>query len=394
MLANFFNDDGLAKRYKITFVYRHSARYEAGFRDRVKKEVDSIPLKLLNVGDYTDEIAFKPARHLVKAVFNIFLVKYWFVLWNTAVLYRVFGRENIDVLHINNGGYPGAYSCMSASFAARLRGISRVVYVVNNVAFSYRSYKRWLDYPLDRVVAGAVSVFITGSEYARKRLVEVLRLPAEKSVSIHNGIAPRPVTEDRVETRRRLGVKEGRCLIVMVAVLEERKGHIYLLRAVQRLISQGYGGRIEVVIEGSGPMLDGLKVFVAQAGILENVKFIGSVSNVFNLLNAADVVALPSISNEDFPNVVIEAMSLGKTVIASRISGVPEQIIDMESGMLIEPADADRLADAIRDVVDDEGLRSRLGRNAADRFAMMFSAKVAVKKYCELYANLLNQEKI
>lgn len=393
MLANFFNDDGFAERYKITFVYRHSARYEAGFKERVKKRVDSIPLKLLNVGDYTDGIRSRSAKLFVKAILNVLLVKYWFILWNTIVLYRIFGRERIDILHINNGGYPGAYSCMSAAFAARLRGISRVVYVVNNVAFSYRSYKRWLDYPLDRIVVGTVSVFITGSEYARNRLIYVLRLPLEKIINIHNGISPRAVTEDGVETRRRLGVREGRCLIVMVAVLEERKGHIYLLKAVQQLVSQGYGGRIEVVIEGSGPLLDGLKTFAAEAEIYENVRFIGSVANVFNLLNAADVVVLPSIANEDFPNVVIEAMSLGKAVVASRISGTPEQISDMENGILVKPANVDALADAIRLVVDDEGLRRRLGKNAAECFDRMFSAKVAVEKYCRLYDNLLNQER-
>ena len=394
MLANFFNDDDLANRYKITFVYRYSSRYEVGFRDRVKKNVNPIPLKLLNEGDYTADIAFKPARLLVKAVFNIFLVKYWFILWNTLVLYRVFGKERIDILHINNGGYPGAYSCMSAAFAAKLRGINKVVYVVNNVAFSYRSYKRWLDYPLDRIVAGTVSLFITGSEYARKRLVEALRLPFEKTANIHNGIAPRAVTEDCVETRRRLGVKERSFLIVMVAVFEERKGHIYLLRAIQRLISQGYGARIEVVIEGTGVLLDSLKAFVREAGLVENVKFAGSLPNVFNLFNAADVVVLPSIANEDFPNVILEAMSLGKVVIASRISGTPEQILHKENGILVEPADVNALADEIRLVIDNEGLRERLGRNAAEHFTKMFSAKVAVKKYCRLYDNLLNRGQI
>lgn len=391
MLANFFNDDDLANRYRVTFVYRYSSRYEAGFRDRVKKNVNPIPLKLLSEIDYTANIVFKPARLLVKAVFNLFLIKYWFILWNAIVLYRVFGKERIDILHINNGGYPGAYSCMSAAFAARLRGIRKVVYVVNNVAFSYRSYKRWLDYPLDRIVAGTVSMFITGSEYARKRLVEALRLPSEKTANIHNGIAPRTVTESGVETRRHIGVEEGRCLIVMVAVFEERKGHIYLLRAIQRLISQGYGAHIDVVIEGTGVLLDSLKSFVKDAGLVENVKFTGSIPNVFNLFNAADVVVLPSIANEDFPNVILEAMSLGKVVIASRISGTPEQISHMENGILVEPANVNALADAIKLIINDEDLRGRLGRNAAEHFTKMFSAKVAVEKYRRLYDNLLNR---
>lgn len=391
MLANFLNDESLAGRYRVTFVYRYSARYESGFRERVKKVVDSVPLKLLNMGDYTDDIAFKPARLAIKAVFTLFLVKYWFVLWNTVALYRVFRKERIGLLHINNGGYPGAYSCMSAVFAARLAGIKRVVYVVNNVAFSYRSFKRWLDYPLDRFVAGAVSVFITGSEYARGRLVQVLRLPFGKALSIHNGIQPRAVTESREEVLRRLGVEQGRLLIAVVAILEERKGHVYLLKAIQRLIGQGYGYGISVIIEGNGTLLESLKAFVIEAGLSENVRFIGNEANVFNLFNAADVVVLPSIASEDFPNVVIEAMCLGKAVIASRISGTPEQIAHMESGILVEPMDVHGLAEAIRLVADDEDLRRRLGRNAADRFRENFSANIAVGKYYRLYDNLFNQ---
>ena len=268
---------------------------------------------------------------------------------------------------------------MSAVFAARLAGIKRVVYVVNNVAFSYRSFKRWLDYPLDRFVAGTVSVFITGSEYARARLVHVLRLPFGKALSIHNGIQPRAVTEGREEVLRRLGVEQGRLLIAAVAVLEERKGHVYLLKALQRLIAEGYGAGITVIIEGSGTLLESLKAFVVEAGLSENVRFIGNEANVFNLLNAADVVALPSIADEDFPNVVIEAMCLGKVVIASRISGTPEQIAHMESGILVEPMDVHGLADAVRLAADDEHLRNRLGRNAADRFREKFSAKTAVE---------------
>jgi len=392
MLVNFFQNDQFLQDYRVSFSYRYSSAYDAGFKSRVTRQFETMPLRLLDT-DLFNTISFMPARLTAKVISRVVLLKYWFVLWNTFVLYRAFGKNKIDMLHINNGGYPGAYSCMAAVFAAKLRGIRRIVYVVNNVAFPYGSVYRRLDYPLDRIVMKTVSVFVTGSTYAGRKLIEVLKLPSSQVTTIHNGISPRTVTETKQQVMGRLGVSGGRLLIAVVANLEERKGHIYLFKALKSLKDQGYESRLPMtLIEGSGPMLGPLIKFVQDEGLENDIKFIGTEAQVFNLMNAADIIALPSISHEDFPNVILEAMCLGKAVIASRLSGTPEQIEHLRSGMLVEPRDVDGLAGAIKQVIDDSVLRERLGENAQQRFDDSFLANISVANYVKIYERLLKED--
>lgn len=393
MLVNFFQHNEFMQNYHVSFSYRYSQAYQSGFRRRVQRDFHAVPLNLLDIStvySYVNRYSYKPIRMFFKLITNMLLLKYFYILRNTIVFYQLFGKERIDLLHVNNGGYPGAYSCMAAVFAAKLRGIKRIVYVVNNIASSYKSPLRWLDFPLDRILAKNVSVFVTGSVYAGLKSMKVLKLPPSKVINIHNGIAPRTVTETKQEVLQRLGIKEGRLLIAVVAVLEERKGHIYLLKALKLLKDQGYDKKLPiVVIEGGGPKLQSLKSFVQDFGLNGNVLFIDDESNIFNLMNAVDVIVLPSISHEDFPNVVLEAMSLGKTVIASSLSGIPEQIEHMESGILVKPKDVNGLAKAIKQIVDNPSLCKLLGEKAFHRFTDRFLANISVLNYVKLYNSLL-----
>ena len=290
---------------------------------------------------------------------------------------------------MNNGGYPAVYSCNAAVFAARLAGIRRIVYMVNNIAQPYTSPLRWTDYPFDRLVAGAVTMFITGSAAAAIELRRVLRLPAERVRSLHTGIAPRALHEPREAVLERLGVDGSRTLFAMVAVIERRKGHAVLIEAMQMVRGLLSPSEMPIlVIVGVGPRLAELKALIRDNALDDCVRHVGNQEHVFDLMNAVDVIVLPSISHEDFPNVTLEAMSLGKPVVASRVAGVPEQILDMASGILVKPGDASELAQALVLLVRNPELRHRLGRDGLERFNAHFRADLAVSRYMALYDEL------
>jgi glycosyltransferase involved in cell wall biosynthesis len=390
MLANFFQDDRLLAEFDVSFSYRQSAAYDEGFRRRVTRPLDVRPLPLKDMAAFNAASRRLPAGLglLARVASRLLLLRYWYLAWNTLLLYRAIGGARL--VHINNGNYPGAYSCMAAVFAARLRDIRPIVYVVNNMAISYADPRRWPDYPFDRLVARAVTVFVTASRQAGSALRQVLRLDEAKVVGFHNGIAPRPLTEDSSQTRRRLDLPAGRVLIGVVAILEKRKGHRVLLESLAHLKMQVPEQTPPfIILEGTGSEADAIHALVEELGLANDVRLIGNEANVFNLLNAVDALVLPSIAQEDFPNVVLEAMSLGKPVIGSRLAGIPEQIQDMECGILVEPGDRSGLADALGKITEDPVLRERLGHSARRRFVEQFTAEVAVARYRALYHRLL-----
>lgn len=391
MLANFFADDRLRGDYELSFSYRTSPLYEKGLKERVPRPPQLVPLKVLDFHQISGVANAWPAplRFLYKALLRLLLVKYWLMLWNVLQIYGSLGPQPIAILHINNGGFPGAQSCLAAGAAARLRGVKRVVHVVNNLPVPYAGPDRWLDWPLDRLAARCADVFVTGSEQARKKLIEVLALPESKVISLPNGIAPRPSSEDPQAVRRRLGVAEGRPLISVVAVLEPRKGHRVLLNALAQLKKDGLSPFPVTALGGDGSLRPELESLARSLGLEKDVVFLGWEPRHFDLFNAADIVALPSTGYEDFPNVTIEAMGLGKAVAATRVGGVEEQLIDEESGLLAKPGDLDDLVRILGRLCRDRDLRERLGRKARERFNQRFTAEASVTRYLELYRSLV-----
>lgn len=389
MLVNFSYSEKLAKHAELGFSYRYSVRYQEGLNSRINKDMPIYPLQLVDYNAVFNKSKSRFFRMIFKVLGFLLLFRLWFLFCNIIVMRSFFRSiKHVDILHVNNGGYPGANSCMAAVFAARLCGIKRIIYVVNNVAVDYQRPTRWLDYPLDRLVVRCVDQFVTGSAFAGKVLAKVLRLPQAKIRSIHNGVRLREPSESRVQFTQRLALPDDRWLIGVVAILEERKGHAVLLGALGLL-----NRRVEkmplLLIEGAGPERSRLVEYVEHYGLKEDVLFVGEEDNVFNILNSVDLVILPSIRNEDFPNVVIESMGLGKTVVASRLCGTPEQIDHRVNGMLVSPSDADELADAIEELMGNTELVGRLGRSANEKFLKEFTAEVSVGRYIQLYDELL-----
>lgn len=392
MLANFFSDEQFLRDYEVSFSYRSSPAYAEGFKARVPRPPRLIPLALLDFHQVTGLANGWPApfRVLYKALARLLLVKYWLALWNGWLIWRSLGGEAIDILHINNGGFPGAASCLAAGPAARLRGVKTVVHVVNNLPVAYGGPDRWLDWPLDRLAIRSASLFVTGSEHARRSLVQVLGLDDGQAVSMPNGIAARELTETAAEVRLRLGAAEGRLLIAVVAVLEPRKGHRILLEALARLKKEGLSPMPVTALGGDGFLRPELERLCRELGLEDDVLFLGWESRHFNLFNAADIVALPSTGYEDFPNVTIEAMGLGKTVVATRVGGMEEQFEDEVSGLLVRPGDAADLARALGRACRDRSLRERLSKAAAARFKERFTARASVERYSALYRTLFS----
>jgi glycosyltransferase involved in cell wall biosynthesis len=147
----------------------------------------------------------------------------------------------------------------------------------------------------------------------------------------------------------------ARLTIVCVANLKAYKGHATLLGAVRRLRPRGWS----LLLVGEGPERESIERLIASANLQERVFMLGRRSDVHDILDAADLVVLPSYS-EGMPNAVLEAMAHGIPVVASDVGGV-RSLLGSGAGIIVAPGDDQALADALRRLIDDPSLRAEMG---------------------------------
>lgn len=155
--------------------------------------------------------------------------------------------------------------------------------------------------------------------------------------------------------------------ILCIGTLHEVKGQGILIEACRLLSQRNLEFRCTIV--GDGPDRPRLAQAIAEASLGERVELVGARTQdgVAALLRDVDVLAAPSVptaggKREGIPVVIMEALAAGVPVVASDLSGIPELVLDGVTGLLVPPADAERLADGLARLAGDPGLRARLGR--------------------------------
>jgi len=392
MLSIFFNSQDIKESFNILFFYGQSTEYNEGLKKKAFfNDITYIPLNIWDFETINEKInhsKLKPLFFPIKVI-----LKYVFFIRNLLVIWRNLSNRKIDILHVNNGGYPASYSCLAAILAAKLAGINKTLMVVNNIAADYSSIGRKFDYLLDKLVTANTNLFITGSQNALNALKNTLNLPNSKLLNIHNGIRIKNPTIEKSEYLKQKGINStNKTVFGIVALLVERKGHKYLLEAHKILIDRlGIDKAPLLLIEGSGPLKNELQTVSNSLGLSEHVFFIKTEDNIFNFISALDVFVLSSICNEDFPNVVLEAMALSKAVIATNVGGVKEQIINNETGLIVEPANSVALSLAMQELASNHEKATSFGVAGKNRFYKHFDYKIATNKYLAVYNKMLNK---
>jgi glycosyltransferase involved in cell wall biosynthesis len=175
-------------------------------------------------------------------------------------------------------------------------------------------------------------------------------------------------------------------LIVTVSRHSPRKGLSHLIHALALLRDQGL--RFRACLLGGGDLPSAHIRLVEQLGLQNAVAVTGIVPDSFAYIRCADVFVLPSIEEGSGSISLIEALQAGIAVVASNVDGIPEDVIDGESALLVEPGSAPELADAIGRLLSDNELRQRLGRAARATFVDKFSPAAFTAALKSLYAEL------
>jgi glycosyltransferase involved in cell wall biosynthesis len=183
-------------------------------------------------------------------------------------------------------------------------------------------------------------------------------IPAERVTVVPNAAPPLPALPDRAAARARFGV-DGPTLAFAGRITRQKALEVSL-----DALAQVEG--VLLVVAGEGPDLGDVQREASERGLDGRVRFVGPLprEDVLALFRAVDASLLSS-SWENFPHTVVEALAVGTPVVATAVGGVPELVRDGENGLLVPPGDPDALADAIRRMVAEPGLRERLAENAA-----------------------------
>jgi glycosyltransferase involved in cell wall biosynthesis len=189
----------------------------------------------------------------------------------------------------------------------------------------------------------------------------------------------------RTEGRLTLGVDSEERLILSVGNLYPVKGHDYLIRAAAALRERTDLPRWRVAIAGRGGEEQRLRALIQEFQLEQHVHLLGLRDDVPNLMAAADLVVMSSLS-EGLPMAVLEAMLASKPLVCTRVGGIPDLIQHHQSGMLVEPMDSDGLARAIAEMLMAPEVAAEMGRRACAAAVERYSARAMVNAYQSLYA--------
>lgn len=219
-------------------------------------------------------------------------------------------------------------------------------------------------------------------------------VPSDSLVHIPNGVDIEKFTTvsetDCEQVRAKYGLEDGP-VVFFAGTVMPRKGVAEFVEAASEVVAEGHGD-VEFVIAGETDLdeeyLDRVQTIIADAGIGDNVTFTGYLDDpeLLPMYQTSDTFVLPSFE-EGFGMVVSEAMAAGTPPIASRISGIKQQIEDGLTGIMIEPGDTGELADALIELLDNQEKRQTMGERSRER-AQRFSWETITDQYIDVYERL------
>jgi len=229
----------------------------------------------------------------------------------------------------------------------------------------------------------AASIVIANCDRVRRDLVAE-GVPDEKIVTVHNGVPIEPLSDSNMPPAGRHS-RPG--VVTIVANLRPVKDHATFLKAARRVVQRR--PEVSFMLAGDGDLEPGLREMAATLGIAEQTRFLGRCDDVPGLLERSDVCVLSSQS-EGFSNAVLEYMSAGRAVVATRVGGIEEAISDGYNGFLVDPGDDVQMAERITLLLENPDKAWEMGSRNRTVVAERFSRRQQLEKVEALYQNLLN----
>ncbi|MCP5004621.1 MAG: glycosyltransferase family 4 protein [Planctomycetes bacterium] len=297
---------------------------------------------------------------------------------NIYRLYRLFKLHRFDIIHTH------AYS--AGTIGRICAFLTRTPVIIAHNHSTYEHHNKY-HHIIERILSHITDKIICVSDMVRRFAIEIERVDSGKLLTIQNGIdevCPVPKTTTS-RLRKELDIPVNHSVICTITHMEQHKGVIYLIKSASLLLQSKK--EITFLLVGKGSLKEKLRKLCVDLGINKHVIFTGERIDIPGILSLTDIFVLPSI-REGLGLSILEAMSLGKPVIATNVGGIPEIVSDGITGTLVPPGDPEALYNAMNELLGNIEKQKTLGYNGKKICNESFNSQTMVSRIEELYDTL------
>lgn len=311
---------------------------------------------------------------------KVYSLKALFVVFRLAKIIKKYSIDIVQTYHFKSDTY--------GIFVSKLIGVSKIISSRRDVG----DLKKPRQIFLNRVMNRFVDRFITVCNKVGKRFNEIENIPYEKMVTLYNGVDINKFNtrngSNQDDLRNKLCIYEDDFVVGTSAIFRKEKAHHIFFQAVDKTMP--YINNLKALVLGHGETKRYFEEYCNQSSLKDIVKFTGYVEDVENYLSLMDVFCYVPNKNEGFSNAILEAMAMGKPVIATDVGGNAEAVVHNETGLIIPPDDSGSLVEAIFKLYRNPELRLEMGRKARRRVEEEFPLEKMIREHERLYEELVN----
>ncbi|HBI22229.1 MAG TPA: hypothetical protein DDY37_06575 [Legionella sp.] len=309
-----------------------------------------------------------------------------YLIYKTGKLFKQFCPDRLMVI---NGGYPGGDACLAATIAWKLFGNGHPAWHnFHNLVLPYslQPIRRLKEKLVDRFVIWSTAGFVTVSEACMKTLNTRPILCASRRSFIYNGINPVD-TVSSASLSEEFGLALDARLILMLAVYEPRKGHDFVINAMDEVVRRFPKATLLICGDGTAAEMNDVERLRDASPAAKNIILQGHRRDLGNLFSQVDLLVVPSQGQESFGYTAVEAMASGCPVVVTDVGGLPEVVDNEGAGYVVRRDDVFALAERICTLLYNEPLRKLMGEKGIQRYNKMFKASRMSYEYYHLINN-------
>jgi len=302
-----------------------------------------------------------------------------------SALSRVFKQHKPDIVHFHFTGFLGIYPWLAKLYFARKvfftdHSSRPAGYVPQAAPVWKKAIVRMINLPFTKVIC------VSG--YGYRCMTTLGLLPQDRFELVYNAVDLARIPDNNkrgVAFRKKYSIPDDSTVVIQVSWIIPEKGIPDILEAAKQVVSQN--SNVRFVLVGEGSYRPQYMERTKELGLEKNVIWTGLVDDPFSegVYEAADIICQVSRWEELFGWMIAEGMAHAKPVVATRVGGIPELVVDGESGFLVERGNATEIADRILALVKDPALRTRMGENGQQHTRIDFDLRKNVSRLIQAY---------